>query len=78
MAEQIRTYAEYYNKSEFKPNEVYVCKVVAVIGHGQQWAAYLGESDWEDERVLNDGDKVRQKAAEALFPTIAAQFRWRD
>ena len=78
MSEQIRTYKEYYNKSEFKPGEAYAVKIVASVGYGGDWAAYLGESDWDDEQVLNEGDKINRKAAEALFPTIAAQYHWRD
>jgi hypothetical protein len=77
MSKQIRTYAEYYNKSEFKPDEAYACKIVAVIGHGGSWAAYLGNSDWTDQEVASGGDKLREAAAVALFPTIAAQYDWR-
>jgi hypothetical protein len=31
------------------------------------WAAYRGLTDWEDEKVASDGDKIPQEVAEALF-----------
>lgn len=79
-AKRMLTHAQYYkmNAYEFKPEDAVAVKIVASVGYGEQWAAYVGESDWTDERVLSDGDKIRQKAAEALFPTIAAQFTWRS
>jgi hypothetical protein len=73
------TYADYYNMraDAFVPNDTVTVKIVAVIGHGEQWAAYLGLSDWTDDKVARDGDKLLAIAAEALFPTIAARFVYR-
>jgi len=74
------TYAEYYNMGahEFAHNDTVAVKIVAVIGAGgNDWAAYLGLSDWSDEYVAESGDKLPAAAAEALFPTIAARFVYR-
>ena len=48
-------------------------KVVAVIGYAHDWAAYKGLTDWSDEEVASNGDKLDEDAAEALFyaPVVA-------
>lgn len=74
------TYAEYYNMraSNFAPNDTVAVKIVAVIGAASyDWSAYLGLSHWSDEYVAESGDKLPAAAAEALFPTIAARFKYR-
>jgi hypothetical protein len=74
------TYADYYctRASDFAPEDTIAVKIVAVIGFGRSWAAYAGLSTWTDEQVASEGDKIRQEAAEALFPTVAAAFHWRS
>lgn len=42
-------------------------KIVAVIGHNGDWAAYKGLTGWDDPQVASQGDKISQEAAEALF-----------
>ena len=39
------------------------------------WAAYLGPSDWDDERVAYEGDLIAQEAAEDLFYVLAHSGR---
>jgi hypothetical protein len=74
------TYGEYYNMRahEFAANDTVAVKIVAVIGAASyDWAAYLGLPAWSDEYVAESGDKLTAAAAEALFPTIAARFKYR-
>jgi len=62
-----------------KPGDVLGIKVVAVIGYAGDWAAYEGLTSWTDDEVEAFGDKISQKAAEALFsaPQIAG-LRYRS
>lgn len=53
-------------------------KVIAVIGSGNDWAAYRGLTDWTDEEVATGGDKLSQEQAEALFyAPVALGLRYR-
>jgi hypothetical protein len=58
---------------ELKPGDKLGYKVIAVIGYANDWAAYEGLTDWSDDEVANNGDKISKNAAEALFyaPTAA-------
>jgi hypothetical protein len=74
------TYADYYrmHPDEFNLGDTVAVKIVAVIGSGDEdFAAYLGLSDWSDIEVARGGDKISRAAALALFPTIAARFHYR-
>ena len=51
-------------------------KIIAVIGHNNDWAAYAGLTDWSDHEVAEGGDKIDKKAAEALFPMIVRSGRF--
>jgi len=63
---------------DLKPGDRLGYKVIAVIGEGHDWAAYKGLSDWSDEEVANNGDKLSQTAAEALFyAPVAAGLEYR-
>jgi hypothetical protein len=50
-------------------------KIVAVAGHANDWAAYRGYSDWPDELVASNGDKIEQEQAEAVFWAMANSGR---
>ncbi len=63
--------------NELEPNTAAAIKVVAKVGWGNDWAAYLGPSDWSDEKVADEGDKILEKAARILFPSFA-HLRYRD
>ena len=73
------SYAQYYNMraDQFQPDDVVSVRCVAVIGEGKTWAAYAGLSGQTDAEIAANGDKMDRRAAEALFPTIAASFAWR-
>ena len=67
----------YVNKYTIRPDEIVsnlgmAIKVVArtydVVGGC--WCAYLGPSDWADERVADDGDQIIEEAARLLFPVF--------
>jgi hypothetical protein len=56
--------------------------VVATSGFGE-WTAYIGavpghSHDAEVSEVAANGSKLSQKLATILFPTLAAENRWRD
>ena len=54
-------------------------KVVAIASYANDWAAYKGPSDWTDEEIALNGDKIPQKAAELLFYAFANSGRdYRD
>lgn len=61
--------------NELKTSDWVGYKVIAVIGHNNDWAAYAGLADWSNEEVAENGDKVDKKAAEALFPMIVRSGR---
>ena len=64
---------------KLKGGDILGFKIVAVIGHMGDWAAYRGLTDWTDEEVASSGDKLSREAAEALFyaPT-AVGFTYRE
>ncbi len=53
-------------------------KIVAVVGYGNDWAAYIGPSEWTDQRVSEEGDKISEDAAKNLFPAMAQAFGYRS
>lgn len=67
-----------YNKrpADMKVGDLYGYKIVAEIYGGITWAAYRGLTDWNDEEVASNGDKIDYKAARLLFPTIDQLYRW--
>ena len=67
------TYKDYYKMrpDEFKPGDEVAVKVVAVVGHGGDYAVYAGEPHWRDEMVARAGDKCPRAVGEALFPSVA-------
>lgn len=61
---------------EIAGGDRYGYKVVAVIHEGWNgWAVYSGPTSWSDKQVAENGDAVREEAARALFPTLAATGR---
>ena len=61
--------------SDVEDRDAFAVKVVAVAGFADDWAAYRGPSDWSDQRVAEQGDKLPCRAAEALFQVMAASGR---
>jgi len=55
--------------------DAFAVKIVAVVGYGDDWAAYHGPSDWSDQMVAESGDKLSKTAAEAVFYVMAASGR---
>jgi hypothetical protein len=55
------------NPGALKPDDRLGFKVIAVIGHAGDWAAYRGLAHWSDSDVAAHGDKISKEAAEALF-----------
>jgi hypothetical protein len=58
------------NGGEVQPGDRYGYKIVAVVYSKNFWAAYKGLTDWDDERVADEGDKILHEVAALLFPTI--------
>jgi hypothetical protein len=64
---------------DLRPDDAIALRVVAVVGYGGEWAAYMGLSDWTDEDVVHQGDKILREAAEGLFPQfVRAGLVYRD
>lgn len=61
--------------SDVEGGDAFAVKVVAVAGFGDDWSAYRGPSDWPDQLVAEQGDKLLRRAAEALFYVMAASNR---
>jgi hypothetical protein len=56
---------------EIRTGDFFGYKVIAVVHDQYFWAAYRGLTDWSDERVAAEGDKISYEVACSLFPTIA-------
>ena len=52
---------------DVQDGDAFPFKIVAVAGQNNDWAAYWGPSSWSDERVAQEGDKLRREVAEPLF-----------
>ena len=57
---------------DLKPGVHLGIKVIATIGQALDWAAYAGPTDWSDQRVADEGDKISKDAAERLFDVCVA------
>jgi len=53
--------------SNVKDRDTFPIKVVAVAGHGNDWAAYYGPTNWTDKQVAQSGDKLLECQAKPLF-----------
>ena len=53
--------------SDVKDRDTFPIKVVAIAGHGDDWAAYYGPTDWTDEEIAHNGEKLLKHQAEPLF-----------
>ncbi len=54
--------------SDLKTGDKLCYIVVASISGANDWAAYVGLSDWYPEQVARAGDKLDKETAEKLFP----------
>jgi len=62
-----------------QPEDRTAMKVVAVVGHANDWAAYKGPSDWSDDDVARNGDKIGEEEAKRLFYSLGHSdlvYRW--
>ena len=71
---------QFVNKYTVRPMNIQrgtaaAIKIVAVAGD-DDWAAYYGLSDWSDERVAEEGDKIDRAAAALLFPAFVSSGRY--
>jgi hypothetical protein len=55
---------------DIKPKDIAGIKVVA-ISWGDTWAAYRGNTTWDDERIAYEGDVLLKELAERMFPAFA-------
>ena len=49
--------------SDVKAGDWCALKIVAVAGYYDDWSCYIGPSDWPDEDVVSNGDKVLEDQA---------------
>lgn len=52
---------------DLSPRDRLGFKIIAVIGHNNDWAAYRGLTHMSDQEIADHGDKISQEVAEALF-----------
>ena len=63
--------------AEVQPGDCFGYKVVATVrehgpGYGaSSWVAYRGPTEWTDQKVLDQGEKIGPKTARALFYVFA-------
>jgi len=63
---------------ELVPGDKLGYKIIASVGQaGFDWAAYFGPTTWTDAQICNNGDKLRESQATALFPTLAEKLKYR-
>ncbi len=55
--------------------DAFAIKIVAVAGFTEDWAAYVGPSDWPDLRVVDAGTKIGATTAKALFYVLPMSGR---
>ena len=55
---------------DVEDGDAFAIKVVATAGYGNDWAAYIGPSNWTDERVAAQGDKLSPEQAAPLFSVL--------
>ena len=61
--------------SDVEPGDAFAIKIVAVAGHADDWAAYIGPSEWTAGRVAEQGDKLSPEQAEPLFYVLRKSGR---
>ena len=61
--------------SDVKQGDAFAIKVVAIAGYANDWAAYRGPSDWSDQMVAEQGDKLNEEAARVVFYVMRASGR---
>lgn len=61
--------------SDVQDGDAFPVKIVAVAIFANEWAAYVGPSDWSDLRVADAGNKIGAKTAKALFYVLAMSGR---
>jgi len=68
--------ARQLSPSDVQPGDAFPIKVVAVVGHGDDWAAYYGPTNYSDEAVAAIGDKLSAAQAEPLFYVLRNSDRY--
>ncbi len=62
---------------ELQPGDRMAIKIVAVIGWDNDWAAYYSLTNWSDDEVAENGDKLSEREARPLFP-VCKSLRYRN
>ncbi len=63
--------------SDVEDGDAFAVKIVAVAGHDEDWAAYIGPSNWSDEDIAASGDKLLAEQAEPLFYVLRTLRHYR-
>jgi len=60
-----------------KQGDIVAVKMVAVIGWAEDFSVYQGLSEWSDQQVAENGDKVPESVGRAVAPYCAhLAYRW--
>ena len=58
------------NVYEQQEGDRYGYKIIAVIHRHRYWCAYLGPTDWSDQKVADEGRKIEFEKAKRIFPIL--------
>ncbi len=61
--------------SDVQSGDAFAIKIVGVTHGPDQWAAYQGPSEWEDQLVAESGDRLPENIAQMLFYVLAQSGR---
>ncbi len=61
--------------ADTQPNDAFAIKIVATVGFANDWAAYEGPSNWSDQRVASEGNKIDVGLARRLFFVLGQSGR---
>ena len=62
--------AQVYNMGGriLRPGNIVPVKFVTVVGYGNDFAVYQGDSNWSNQEIADSGDKVSEDVGRAVAP----------
>ena len=60
---------------DVKDGDAFVAKVVAVAGYDNDWALYIGPTEWTDEEVATRGDKLDEAEVPLAYVMRLRRYR---
>ena len=60
---------------DVKDGDAFAAKIVAAAGYADDWALYIGPSDWTDEQVRDSGNKLGEGEVPFSYLMQLRQYR---